>query len=107
VTSHAAFGYLAARYRLEQVPISGLAPDAEPSPSQIKAVADAVRTHGVTTIFFEPLVSPKAAQSLAADLGVGTAVLDPVEGLAHPAAADYFSVMRANLAALRKALSCR
>jgi zinc transport system substrate-binding protein len=106
VTSHAAFGYLAARYDLKQIPISGLAPDAEPSPARIKAVGDAVRQHGVTTIFFETLVSPKAAQTLAADLGVGTAVLDPVEGLADPTTGDYFSVMRANLATLHKALSC-
>jgi len=106
VTSHAAFGHLAKRYGLEQIPISGLAPDAEPSPARIKAVGDAVRRHGVTTIFFETLVSPKAAKTLAQDVGVGTAVLDPVEGLADPANADYFSVMQANLATLRKALTC-
>jgi zinc transport system substrate-binding protein len=106
VTSHEAFGYLAARYGLRQVSISGLAPDAEPSPARIRAVMAAVRTHRVTTVFFETLVSPKAAQTLAGDAGVSTAVLDPVEGLAAPASGDYFSVMRANLYALRKALSC-
>ena len=39
-----------------------------------------------------------------------TAVLDPLEGLTSAevdAGADYFTVMRANLAALRRALGCR
>jgi len=106
VTAHAAFGYLARRYDLEQIAITGLSPDAEPSPARVAEVGKAVKRHGVTTVFFERLVSPKAAQTLAKDVGVDTALLDPVEGVADPGADDYFSVMRANLAALRKALSC-
>lgn len=105
VTSHAAFGYLAARYDLEMVGISGLEPDAEPSPARLREVGDVVTDEGVTTIFFETLVSPKVAQTLAADLGVETAVLDPIEGLADDTT-DYFSVAEANLEALRVALSC-
>jgi zinc transport system substrate-binding protein len=106
VTNHEAFGHLAARYGLRQIPISGLAPDSEPSPERLRAVAEAVRDHHVTTIFFETLASPKAAQTLADDVGVATAVLDPLEGLADPAAGDYLTVMRANLDALRTALGC-
>ena len=105
VTTHEAFGYLADRYDLEQVGISGVDPEAEPSPARLAAVEKIVRDEGVTTIFFETLVSPKVAQTLAADLGVDTAVLDPIEGLADPDA-DYFSIAEANLAALRVALSC-
>jgi len=107
VTSHAAFGYLARRYGLEQVPISGLAPEAEPTPARIREVATLVEARGVTTIFYETLVSPKVAETLAADLGVRTAVLDPVEGLAAGSSGDYLSVMRDNLAALRTANGCR
>jgi len=109
VTSHAAFGYLARRYGLEQIPLEGLAPEAEPSAQAIAHLVDLVRRAGVTTVFFETLVSPKLAQTVAREAGVGTAVLDPLEGLAPGAAAagaDYFTVMRANLAALRKALAC-
>lgn len=105
VTSHAAFGYLAARYDLEQVGISGVDPESEPSPARLREVGEVVAAEGVTTIFFETLVSPKVAQTLAADLGVGTAVLDPLEGLADDST-DYFSVAEANLEALRVALSC-
>jgi zinc transport system substrate-binding protein len=109
VTSHAAFGYLARRYGLRQVPLEGLAPEAEPSAKDIARLAAAVRDSGATTVFSETLVSPKLAQTIAREAGVTTAVLDPLEGLGKSAAdggADYFTVMRANLAALEQALGC-
>lgn len=107
VTSHDAFGYLAKRYGLEMVGIAGLSPDAEPSPARIKEIQDVVRKEKVTTIFYEELVSPKVAESIAGDLKLKTAVLSPVEGLADDSSKDdYLSLMRANLTELRKANSC-
>ena len=107
VTSHAAFGYLAHRYGLEQVGISGIDPDAEPSPERLAEVHDVVAHEGVTTIFYERLVSPKVAETLASDLGVEAAVLDPIEGLTDDTAdQDYLALMRANLAALAEANGC-
>jgi len=105
VVSHEAFGYLAERYDLVQVGISGLDPEAEPSPARLREVRAVVEDQGVETLFFEVLVSPKVTQTLAADLGVGTDRLDPVEGRTDPDA-DYLDVMRANLAALRGGLVC-
>ena len=107
VTSHEAFGYLADRYDLEQVGISGLSPDAEPSPARLAEVQEVVQAEGVTTIFYETLVSPKVAQTMAEDLDLATAVLDPIEGLSDDTAEeDYLTQMRANLDALRKANGC-
>ena len=107
VTTHEAFGYLAKRYGLQMVGISGLTPDAEPSPARIKQVEQVVREQRVSTIFYEELVSPKVAESVARDLQVSAAVLSPVEGLADAnSGADYQSLMRENLAALRKANDC-
>ncbi len=109
VTSHAAFGYLAAAYDLDQVPLEGLAPEAEPSARDLARLVDVVRASGATTVFFEPLVSPKLAETVAREAGVATAELDPIEGLSGAeiaAGEDYLSVMRANLAALRTALGC-
>jgi zinc transport system substrate-binding protein len=105
ITSHEAFGYLADRYDLHQVGISGIDPEAEPSPARLAAVEKIVRDEDVSTIFFETLVSPKVAETLASDLGIEAAVLDPIEGLADPDS-DYFSIADANLDALRMALSC-
>jgi zinc transport system substrate-binding protein len=107
VTSHAAFGYLADRYGLNQVAISGLSPDQEPDTQRMAEVAHYVEENGVSTIFFETLVSPEIADTLAAETGAQTAVLNPLEGLTQDqidADADYFSVMRENLAALQTAL---
>ncbi|MGR6321494.1 metal ABC transporter substrate-binding protein [Micromonospora soli] len=104
VTSHTAFGYLAARYQLEQVGITGLSPDAEPSPQRLAEVATEAREHHATTIFFETLVSPKVAETVAREVGARTAVLDPVESA--PADGDYLSAMRTNLQTLRTALDC-
>lgn len=106
VVSHAAFGYLAARYHLKQVAISGLSPEEEPSPQRLAAVTARARDRHATTIFFETLVSPKIAEVIATETGATARVLDPIEGLQPGATGDYFSVMRANLAALRTALGC-
>ncbi len=107
VTSHEAFGYLAARYGFEQVGITGLAPDADPSAKDVAQVADFVREHGVTTIYFETLTSPAVARTLASETGAATAVLDPLEGLTDQSDGDdYPSVMRSNLATLRQGQEC-
>jgi zinc transport system substrate-binding protein len=105
VTSHSAFNYLASRYGLTQVGITGISPEAEPSPRRMGRIAAQARATGTTTIFFETLVSPKVAETVAREIGARTAVLDPLEGLTDRRA-DYFSVMRDNLATLRTALGC-
>jgi zinc transport system substrate-binding protein len=104
VVSHDAFSYLAREYGLEQVSIAGIDPEAEPSPARVAEVADFAAEHGVTTIFFETLLSPAIAETIADEIGVTTDVLDPIEG--PPENTDYFGAMRANLSALRTALGC-
>ena len=107
VTSHAAFGYLAERFGLIQVAINGLSPDQEPKASELAAVSTYARTHGVTTIYAETLLSPAIAQTVAAEAGAKMATLDPIEGLTDKSGGrDYFEVMRSNLAALRSGQSC-
>lgn len=108
ITSHAAFGYLAETYDLTQIGLRGLSPDSEPSPARIAEVQQEAREHGVSTIFYETLVSPAVAQSVASDLGLATDVLDPLEGLtAESRGTNYIEVMESNLAALKKANACQ
>jgi zinc transport system substrate-binding protein len=109
-TSHAAFGYLAARYHLRQVAITGLTPEAEPSSRRLQDIARQAREAHATTIFFETLVSPRVSEAVARIVGAKVVVLDPIEGLSTEDAAagrDYFSVMRTNVDHLVEALSCR
>lgn len=109
VTSHAAFGYLAERFGIEQHAISGISPEAEPDPARLDELADLVVEEGVTTIFTESLVSPEVAEALAREAGVVTDVLNPLEGLTPEeiaAGETYASVMRTNLERLQLALGC-
>ncbi|HVF20240.1 MAG TPA: metal ABC transporter substrate-binding protein [Mycobacteriales bacterium] len=104
VTSHNSFGYLARAYGLEQIGITGLTPEEEPAPRRLAEVTDLARKRRVTTIFFEDLVSPKVAESLAREVGAVAKVLSPLES--PPESGDYLTAMRANLTALRAALGC-
>jgi zinc transport system substrate-binding protein len=107
VTSHVAFGYLARRYGLNQVGITGLTPEDEPSPEELAAVSDFVEDNDVRTIYFETLVSPAIAESVAGESGARTDVLDPIEGLNDESQGnDYLEVMRANLTNLKKGQPC-
>jgi len=105
VTSHSAFGYMAKRYGLIQIGIAGLSPEAEPSPKRLNEIALLIKRDKITTVFFEALLSPKIAETLASDLKIKTAVLDPIEGTSE--GQTYFSIMESNLAALREALACK
>jgi zinc transport system substrate-binding protein len=105
VTSHAAFGYLAERYGLHQIAITGVDPESEPSAQALSRLAALIKREHIRTVFFERLVSPRLAQTLARETGGRTAVLDPIEGA--PRGETYLTLMRENLAALRKALECR
>ncbi len=107
VTSHAAFHYLANRYELTQIPIAGLDPTNEPSPSQLAGITKLVRKVGITTIFTEELVSPAIADTIARETGATTATLDPIEGLSDRTKNEtYVTLMYKNLATLKKANGC-
>jgi zinc transport system substrate-binding protein len=110
VTAHEAFGYLARRYGLKQVAITGISPEAEPTPRELEHVVNRVRASGATTVFFETLVSPRLAKTVAKETGARTDVLNPIEGLTPEqvsAGKSYLTVMRENLDAIRPALDCR
>lgn len=107
ITSHEAFGYLAARYGLNQVGIMGLSPDAEPTPDKMAEITKFCREHNVKYIFFETLASPKLAQTIAKETGAELLVLNPVENLTEEEmkqGKNYVMIMRENLANLVKAL---
>jgi zinc transport system substrate-binding protein len=110
VTSHEAFAYVAQRYGLRQIAVTGISPEAEPTPGEVQHAVDAIRRSRATTVFHETLVSPRLAETVARESGASNAVLNPIEGLTSDekrAGKDYFALMRENLAALRKGLGCR
>lgn len=109
VTSHKAFGHMAARYALTQVPISGLSPEEEPSPAQVAQIVKTIRTLNIQSVYSEALVSPRLAETIARETGATVLILDPLESLPEDAQSngeDYFSKMYENLMMLRKGLNC-
>lgn len=107
VTSHAAFGYLADRYDLDQEGVAGVSPDVEPDAATLRDLSSHVREAGVTTVYSESLVSPALAETVARESGARVAVLDPLEGITDAAQGrDYPEVMRANLRTLRAGQEC-
>ncbi|MFE5140245.1 metal ABC transporter substrate-binding protein [Streptomyces fagopyri] len=108
ITTHAAFGYLAERYGLTEEAINGLDPESEPSANRVKDLERMAKADGVSTVFYETLVSDKTAKTIAGDAKLGTDVLDPIEGItAKSRGDDYFQVMESNLKALQKALGAK
>jgi zinc transport system substrate-binding protein len=107
VVAHQAFGYLCEEYGLNQVAVEGLAADSEPSPAKMAEIIQFAKKNHLKYIFFEELVSPKVASTIAKEVGAQTAVLNPLEGLSESeiqAGKEYFSVMRDNLTILKQAL---
>jgi len=110
ITAHAAFGYLAKRYDLQVQAISGVSPDQEPSPAKLAEISQLARDKDIRYIFFESLVSPRLADTIAQEVGAKTLVFDPLEGLTNEDqkhGKNYLSVQRENLANLRTALACQ
>jgi zinc transport system substrate-binding protein len=109
ITSHAAFAYFLERYGLRQFAIRGLSPNTEPSPRQLARLATLAKERGIKAIYYETLVSPKIAETLAREVGAKTVVLNPIEGLTTAEQAqgkDYLALMRDNLANLRIGQEC-
>ncbi|MFD0696751.1 metal ABC transporter substrate-binding protein [Paenibacillus sp. GCM10027628] len=108
ITQHAAFAYMAKEYGLTQIPIAGLSPEEEPSPDKMVDVVKFAKEHQVKTIFFETLVDPKIASTIAKEVGAKTDVLNPLEGLTDEDKKnnlDYIAIMKKNLEGLKKALN--
>lgn len=101
---------MAKRYGLTQIAIAGLSPDAEPSVQQMVAIAQLAKKDNIKYIFFESLVSPKLAQTIATEVGAQTIAFNPLEGLTDgqiSSGETYLTVMRDNLDELRLALDCK
>ena len=107
IVAHQAFGYICDAYGLKQVAIEGLNADAEPTPERMAEIVKFAKRNNVKYIFFEDLISPKVADTIAREIGAKTQSLNPLEGLKDvdiKSGKDYFSVMKDNLVVLKKAL---
>lgn len=105
VVSHAAFGYLCDAYNLNQIYVSGLTPDDEPTSKDLENIIKQVQDYNITTIFYEELVSPEISKKIADETGVKTETLNPLESLEEEdlQTEDYISIMESNLEKIKTA----
>ncbi|MDQ7820489.1 MAG: zinc ABC transporter substrate-binding protein [Armatimonadota bacterium] len=110
LAAHAAFGYLAARYGLVQIAISGPTAEAEPSPARMASLAALARARGLRVIFADPRRSRKAADVLAREVGARVLPLSDLETVSEAdlrRGRSYVAAMYENLRSLREGLGCR
>ena len=109
VTSHAAYGYLAARYGIEQIPVAGLSPEIEPSPRELAEISDQIADLGLEYVMVEPVLSDQLTRALAREHDIELIAIHAIESVTQAeldAHDDYFGLMRDNLANLALALDC-
>lgn len=102
VTFHDAFPYLAARYKLNYVGAISEFPEKDPTPKQLAALVDKIRSLKVGVLFAENGYAPGLLKKIASETGAKVSELDTLEvGQGTPTA--YLDRMGANLESLRKA----
>jgi zinc transport system substrate-binding protein len=109
VTSHDAFGYFAARAKLDTVPIAGVNPENEPSAKELEAIAKVARDAKATTVFFEAQLPDGLAKTVASAIGAEVDVVDPIETISSTdlnADKTYISIQRDNIERIAQGLRC-
>jgi zinc transport system substrate-binding protein len=108
VSFHHAFGYFAKRYDLNAVALTGVTPEAEASPAELKELVEFARTNNIKVIYSEELIDPRLADVLASEVGAQVMILSPIEGLSDEVAGGmtYLEKMEQNLQNLKVGLEC-
>jgi len=110
ITAHTAFGYLAHRYGFEQIGISGISPEEEPSIQELKTITDMVKKEGVGYILLEELAPRVWGETVANETGAEILALSPIEGVTSDEEKDgvnYLSLQKDNIKTLKIALQCK
>lgn len=106
--SHAAFGYLAGTYGLEQVAVAGLNSQDEPSQKELTEIVKLAKSMNIKTILFEQNVSSKLTKVIQNEVGADALTMHNL-GVLTPQDVDnkedYFTLMEQNLETLTKALN--
>lgn len=104
VVQHAAFGYLARRYNLNQVPVSSLTSEQEISPAKLAEIGKFIDENQIQTIYYQDSGSAKVAKTLAEETDTDLEILYTIEGVTveeENEGIDYLHLMRSNLKALK------
>jgi zinc transport system substrate-binding protein len=107
---HAAFGYLARRYHLNQIALYGLSPDSKPTSRKLAEIVDLTKEHQIKVIYFENYVSDELAKVMAKEVGAVTLVLSAGANISKEqlrSGMTFLEIMEKNLENLRHGLHCQ
>ncbi len=107
---HYAFNYLARRYDLTYVSVYGFSPDAEPSPRHLADIVQKLRRDHIKYIFYEELIQPKVAETIARETGAQMLPLNGGHNVTREEmerGVTFISLLEQDLHNLRIGLQCR
>lgn len=107
ITQHAAFGYLAHRYNLQQESLAGLSSETEASAQRMAEVVDLIKDHNIPYVFYNSTENSDLAETVAKEAGVETALLYSMEYVEDDSLSNgegYIQLMTNNLEALSQAV---
>lgn len=105
--SHAAFGYIAGTYGLNQISVAGLNSQDEPSQKELAQIVDQAKKDNIHYVLFEQNVSSNLAKVIEKDIGAEALTLNNLSVLTNDNIKnkeDYFTIMQHNIDTLKKAL---
>ena len=102
ITSHDAFGYLAAQYQVKFLAPQGVSTDAEPSAKEVAQLIRQIQREKIRAVFVENMSNPTLLAQLARDAGVtvGAALYSDALSAAGGPADSYLKLMRHNVTQL-------
>lgn len=104
LVNHNAYNYLGNEYGIKIISISGLEPEVEPSPKQIKELIDVSKEKKLKYIFYEERATSDVAEVLAKEVGAKILVLNTLE--TNNGGDDFILAMQNNLKNIKLALEC-
>lgn len=108
ITQHSVFDYLARDMGLDVVAVIESDPGQEPSASEMIALIKTAKASQAKAIFAEPQYPSRVIQTIAKEIGIASATLDPVATGPDDADLDYYEkVMRDNMDTLSSTLGAR
>jgi zinc transport system substrate-binding protein len=106
---HWAFAYMARKYNLQYIAASNVFADAEPSPQKILSLIEQVRNEKAHYVFYEDMINPRLAQTIAKETDVGLLKLNNGHDISKAdikKGESFISIMETNLENLKKGLKC-
>jgi len=104
---HYAFGYLAKRYGLKYLAAQGVSPDSEPTANDLIALVNQIKKDSIKYVFYEELVSPKIAETLAAETQTKLLLLSAAHNVKRDNQLSFLGIMNNNLDNLKIGLECK